>query len=218
MSLCLRDGGSVGGRYISMGEHCGLTYIVLKAQLCHQTLTVACPWEEGLVNSSKLEIHPFVLYLLPIAPFLLHQQNCWVPAETMWAVKSNTFTQGSLEVWVCKAQQWNCEITSVIQERDGCGLDQGEMLKKFIPNAQILVIFWKEEQGGLPGGLAREQQARWWHQDVWHKQETWHYPFSLCTRACLGEDLKFGLHMSKFVHVRSTTSAIMLWDFYENDT
>lgn len=36
-------------------------------------------------------------------------------------------------------------ITSVIQERDGGGLDLGGMLKKFKQNAQIVVIFWKEE-------------------------------------------------------------------------
>lgn len=50
-------------------------------------------------------------------------------------------------------------ITSVIQERDGGGLDLGGMLKMFKQNAQIVVIFWKEEQGGLPDGLVREPEG-----------------------------------------------------------
>lgn len=37
-------------------------------------------------------------------------------------------------------------ITSVIQERDGGGLDLGGMLKKFKQNAQIVVIFWKKSK------------------------------------------------------------------------
>lgn len=192
------------------------TYITLKTQLCHQALTVAYPWEEGLANSSKLETHPFVIYLLPTAPLLLYQQNCWVPAETIWAVKSKTLTQRSLQVWIHKAPQGSWEITSVIQERDGCGLDQGGMLKKFTANAQIVVIFYKEEQGGLPGGLAREPQGRWQHQDVWHKQEAWHCPFSLC-RASLGEDLKFGLHVSKFMCVWNNVMRL-LWQWYVQST
>lgn len=121
----------------------------------------AWPGEERLVNPGKLEPHLYMTYLLPVAPLLLHQQNCRVSNKTMWAAQSKTFTRGSLPV---QGSTLKLKITSVIQGRDG--LDWDRMLKKVIQNAQILVIFLKVEQKGLSDELVGEQHGRRLMSDV----------------------------------------------------